>query len=413
MLFQYNFTNKAMKRTSTLALFILLVNVSFAQSSTYDSIFTGGRWRTFFTYLPSGFNSLTKHSLVLAFHGGGATSYVSLQYQSRLSQKADSAGFILVYPEGVKIAGSRTFNAGGCCSPATTLNIDDVGFVNALLDILFKSLPVDTARVYATGFSNGALLCYRLANQLSNRIAAIAPVEGVLIHFPWAPTRAVPIISFHSYKDFNIPYYGGLTIGPSGTYYAPQDSIFSIISSNYSCAVKKEILFHDTSQYDHFKYSDCNCGSVIEQFVSYDGEHSWPGGLSVSGVTVSDKFSASYLMWEFFKKYTISCNASAVGEEQVNRKSFWIEQNYPNPFNPETVIKYSLPEDSYVSLKVYDFLGREVVTMVDAYQNAGEYSNTLSSRLLSSGSVSFTSGVYYYRIIAGGFSKSMKMIYLK
>jgi polyhydroxybutyrate depolymerase len=114
--------------------FILLIslsNLAFAQTNIYDSIFVGGRWRTFLTHLPTGYNTSNNYPLVLAFHGGGLLGYQSIQYQSRLSQKSDTAGFIVVYPEGVKIAGNRTWNAGGCCAPSTTKNIDDVGFVTS------------------------------------------------------------------------------------------------------------------------------------------------------------------------------------------------------------------------------------------------------------------------------------------
>ncbi len=290
-----------------LSFLLLLFHVSFCQTNSYDSIFVAGRWRTFYTHLPTGYNAAVQYPLVLIFHGGGSSSgYQPVQYTSQLSLKADTAGFIAVYPEGAKLAGIRTWNAGTCCQPATTFNIDDVGFVNILLDTLFKRMPIDTIRVYATGFSNGSLLCFRLANQLTSRFAAIAPVAGDLVYYPWISSRAIPIISFHSYQDFNIPYFGGVTIGPSGSYFPPQDSIFNVISTNYSCAVVKDTLLQGTALYDHFIYHTCACNAVIDEYVSYDGEHSWPGGLPVSGKPVSNKFSASYLMWEFFKKYSIS-----------------------------------------------------------------------------------------------------------
>ena len=304
-------------------------NFTFAQTDVYDSINVSGRWRTFLTHLPSGYNSSNKYPLVLAFHGGGLLGYQSIQYQSGLSQKADSSNFIVVYPEGVKVAGNRTWNAGGCCAPATTLNIDDVGFVNSLLNILFSTRPIDTTRVYATGFSNGALLCYRLANQLTHRFAAIAPVAGNLMYYPWNPSRAIPIISFHSYADQNVKYYGGVTIGATGTYFPPQDSMFNIIGSHYNCTILKDTVFHNISQYDHYTYSHCSCNAIIEQYVSYDGEHSWPGGLSSGTVTVSNQFSATYLMWQFFKKYTTSCSTTGIESMGGITNKLIV---YPNPF---------------------------------------------------------------------------------
>ena len=84
--------------------FILLISLSnwaFTQTNIYDSIFVGGRWRTFLTHLPTGYSTSNNYPMVLAFHGGGLLGYQSIQYQSRLSQKSDTAGFIVVYPEGV------------------------------------------------------------------------------------------------------------------------------------------------------------------------------------------------------------------------------------------------------------------------------------------------------------------------
>ena len=339
--------NKKIMKKNILQLIILLLltNLACAQTNIYDSIFVGGRWRTFLTHLPTGYNTSNNYPLVLAFHGGGLLGYQSIQYQSRLSQKSDTAGFIVVYPEGVKIAGNRTWNAGGCCAPSTTKNIDDVGFVNSLLNNLFANRPIDTTRVYATGFSNGALLCYRLANQLTNRFAAIAPVAGNLMYYPWNPSRSIPIISFHSYQDQNVKYFGGVTVGSTGTYFPPQDSTFNIISANYFCGILKDTLFHNTNQYDHFKYSNCLCNSVIEQYVSYDGEHSWPGGLSSGTVTVSNKFSATYLMWQFFQDYTTSCITTGV--ENINESNTSISV-YPNPFTTTIQLKNVSNKTEYV-----------------------------------------------------------------
>ena len=115
-----------------ITLLLIVSNCSFGQTNIYDSIYVGGRWRTFLTHLPTGYIASGNYPLVLAFHGGSPLGYQSIQYQSRLSIKADSSSFIVVYPEGVKVAGNRTWNAGGCCAPATSLNIDDVGFVNSL-----------------------------------------------------------------------------------------------------------------------------------------------------------------------------------------------------------------------------------------------------------------------------------------
>ncbi len=368
-----------------LFLIIILLHVlggfSFGQTNVYDSIYVGGLWRTYLIHLPTNYSTSTNYPLVLAFHGGGPLGYQSIQYQSRLSQKADSSNFILVYPEGVKIAGNRTWNAGGCCAPSTNLNIDDVGFVNSLLNNLFTNRPIDTTRVYATGFSNGSLLCYRLANQLSNRFAAIAPVAGDLMYYPWNPSKEVPIISFHSYQDLNVKYYGGVTIGATGTYFPPQDSMFNIISSNYSCSILKDTLYHNTNQYNHLKYSNCLCNSVIEQYISYDGEHSWPDGLSSVGVTVSSQFSATYLMWQFFQNYRTNCITSEINEIN-NRENLRI---YPNPFKNKISLINTTGFENYILLNAMGqviWTGKNIEQKDFLYLPNGLYFLKVENRIL-------------------------------
>ncbi len=87
-------------------------------------------------------------------------------------------------------------------------------------------------------------------------------------------------------------------------------------------------------------------------------------------------------------------------------KSYFLAQNYPNPFNPETSIKYSLPKYSYVTLKIYDMLGREVKTVVDSFQNTGSYVETIDIS-------GFASGIYFYTLRAGDFVETKKMSLIK
>jgi hypothetical protein len=83
-----------------------------------------------------------------------------------------------------------------------------------------------------------------------------------------------------------------------------------------------------------------------------------------------------------------------------------LQQNYPNPFNPSTVIDYSLPGSSHVILKIYDVLGREVRTLVDVKQNAGSHNIIFQAADLPS-------GVYFYRLQAGAYSETKKLLLLK
>ena len=96
-------------------------------------------------------------------------------------------------------------------------------------------------------------------------------------------------------------------------------------------------------------------------------------------------------------------------------EAFHLSQNYPNPFNPSTVISYQLPVAGHVTLKVFDLLGRELVTLVDEFKNAGTYNSQFSIINLPAGrqGSQLSSGVYFYTLRAGTFSQSRKMILLK
>ena len=85
---------------------------------------------------------------------------------------------------------------------------------------------------------------------------------------------------------------------------------------------------------------------------------------------------------------------------------FGLSQNYPNPFNPSTTIQYSIPQRSNVSLRVYDILGNEVATIVDEYKSAGSYEVTFDA-------IGLSSGFYFYKLRAGSFVETKKMILLK
>ncbi len=87
-------------------------------------------------------------------------------------------------------------------------------------------------------------------------------------------------------------------------------------------------------------------------------------------------------------------------------KRYTLEQNYPNPFNPVTTIKYQIPKAGNVSLKIYDILGNEVVTLVDAQKEVGRYEVSFDASSLAS-------GVYIYRLLAGEFVNVKKMVLLK
>ena len=101
----------------------------------------------------------------------------------------------------------------------------------------------------------------------------------------------------------------------------------------------------------------------------------------------------------------------SVEDEIPGVLNFILKQNYPNPFNPSTTIRYEIPEQSFVTIKVYDVLGNEIVTLLNEEKSAGSYEVTFDSH---SGNVrNLTSGIYFYKLQAGSFVETKKMILLK
>jgi len=402
----------AMKRLTYIFFLVLFVQNLYAQ---YDSIKVDNRWRTFLVHLPPSYESTpedTLFSVILALHGGFGSAY-SMQHQSQLSQKADTAAqpFIVVYPEGVKSPdGVRTWNAGDCCGYAQEENIDDVAFISALIDTLLQRYRIESQRVYVTGMSNGGMMSYRLAEELTFKIAAIAPVAATMVlEGPWQPTRPMPIIHFHSYLDENIPYYGGVGNGFSDHYNPPVDSVLNVWAELNGCVLRNDTLFHEEGEYLFKVWSQCNNNADIHCYVTYDGGHSWPGGEKPTPFSdpPSEKINADDLMWAFFLGHPADNNTSTVkNNNRLSPGALLLLHNYPNPFNARTFISYQLGKACFVRLNIFNLHGQHIQSLVRQKQNAGSYRYSFEAQ-------SLPSGIYFYELKTDGRRWVRKMILLK
>ena len=111
----------------------------------------------------------------------------------------------------------------------------------------------------------------------------------------------------------------------------------------------------------------------------------------------------SPLRWD---SASVNISVTGVGENPSNPTVFKLYENYPNPFNPSTTLRYSIPEGSFTSIKIYNSLGSEVATLVNETKSAGTYEVEFNASDLSS-------GIYYYTLQAGSFSETKKMILMK
>lgn len=256
----------------TASILFLAANL-FGQTGSFVS---GGQTRTFYAHVPSG---LQNPPLVISMHGMGGNGSQQRQ-MSRFDQLANRENFVVVYPDGI--------NSQWDISGST-----DVNFLLALIDTMHARHGIDRNRVYATGFSMGGMMSYKLACSAADKIAAIGPVAGYplggMIGRTCSPARPVPIIHIHGSID-NVVSFPGLASyisqwveknGCPGTAQITQP----YPESKPSSKVKKEY------------YGVCNQESEIIVLTVEGMDHAYPGSFGSSDINASEE------IWAFFKTH--------------------------------------------------------------------------------------------------------------
>jgi len=290
---------------SALSLALLSGNVTYSDKGCKDltgesgsflkMITSGGIERSYMLYVPSKYKHNRRTPMVFNFHGGGGQAGGHFGY-SELWAMADRYHFILVTPDGY----GNYWNAGQCCGAASAEEVDDVGFVSDLIDEIMKDYCVDPYRIFATGFSNGGALSNRLACDLSDRIAAIAPIASWDSTNICIPSRPVPMIAFHGTDDLVVNYLGGL--------YA----VTSWAARN-GCSDETEI-YYQKGDVTCEAYKGCAENATVVFCTIDGGGHNWPGALDLYaidpvkyyyfGYTTQD-IDASAAMWKFFAHHSM------------------------------------------------------------------------------------------------------------
>jgi polyhydroxybutyrate depolymerase len=287
------------------------------------SLRVADRNRRYIVHVPPQARENRPLPVILSFHGGGGTAKGGQEYAGA-DPLADREGIIMVYPEGTGTLPRRlhTWNAGSCCGYARDHHVDDVGFVRALLDDLARRAPVDQRRVYATGLSNGGMMSYRLAAELGDRIAAIAPIAGGMVVDSIRSPRPVPIMHIHSIDDPRALYKGGL--GPPFPFtharvmHPVMDSVIAHWVAFDRCpqapAVGETIHGRATSpSATHtatpIRYGPCAGGSEFVLWKLTGAGHVWPGAGVQSWQQyvgpATDVIGADTLMWRFFQRFSL------------------------------------------------------------------------------------------------------------
>lgn len=319
-------------------LFFAIFSFSQDFSLTHD-----GMTRTYRLHIPEGYNPDSLYPLVINMHGLGSNAFEQ-EFYSEFNQVSDSAGIVVVYPNGI----NETWNV------SSETGINDVGFISVLIDTIDLSYSIDLNRVYATGMSMGGFMSYRLACELSDRIAAIASVTGLQAYYPCNPARPVPVAQFHGTADPVVPYAGvPSTISNWVNYNTCPDS--AVITD------LPDIDTTDNSTVTVSYYGPCSESTEVILYTIINGGHTWPGASLIIGTTNQD-IDASVEIWDFFSRFTLEGATSVNDNPEETTVSFNV---YPNPVSGYVTVHLNAQQSSRLDFKIFSMTGESVMELND------------------------------------------------
>jgi polyhydroxybutyrate depolymerase len=316
-----------------------------------------GVTREYIIYIPAIYDGLNPVPLLFNFHGYGMSANDQMTVLN-MRAVADTAGFIIVYPQGTLHWGSPHWNVG---SWTLGSNADDIGFTEAMIDKLATNYDIDLKRVYSCGYSNGGYFSFELACQLSDKIAAIGSVGGAMSTETYTscnPLHPTPVVTIHGTVDATISY--------DGTTPANSKSLADVNSywANFNNIVDPPIISTlpninssdgSTVELSHYVNGD-NCTS-LKHYKVIGGNHDWPGSWGNMDIN-SDE-----VIWNFVSQYDINgligCVTNSLIEHSISLENFSV---YPNPVNSQLTIDIGLLEEKEFS--VYNPIGELVLSGV-------------------------------------------------
>lgn len=349
-----SFNSSPMKFFIATLLFICAYGFALSQQTIVDTITHDGLDRQYIVYVPDSYTPGTPAPLVLNFHGYGSNALEQMFYGD-FRPIADTAGFLIVHPQGtLDFLGATHWNVGWGVS-----SVNDVGFIRALIDSLSVMYAIDPVRVYSTGMSNGGFFSYKLACELSERIAAIASVTGSMNANQAAscnPGHPMPVMAIHGTADETVQYAGTFL-------FASIASVLAYWVGFNACEATPIIEQipdtdpNDGSTVEHQRYPNGTHGAEVEHYKIINGGHTWPGSAFVIGVTNQD-MDASKEIWRFFSKYDI--NGLIDPLSATTHASLNPVRVYPNPARTSITIEHG--SDQPVPFVFSTLQGQQILT---------------------------------------------------
>lgn len=290
---------------------------NFVQNKT-ETIQHEGVERIYHIYFPKNFNKKKSAPMVLALHGGGGmgSKFEEQVSGGTLTAAAEERGVVLVFPEGIK----KRWNAGRPEVFNGKKMYDDFGFISNLIDKMIRTYNIDEKRVYVTGISNGGFMSVRLALDLSQKIAAVAPVTAQIskANKDKHPDFPISIMIINGTADRLVPYKGGhvrpFRFGRSkGIILSTQKTIkmfsyFNKCNKGAELQILADKVPDDGTKVEIVKYSECEDKSEVVLVKVIGGGHTWPSGVQylaprMIGV-VSKEINASEMILDFFLSHS-------------------------------------------------------------------------------------------------------------
>jgi len=268
--------------------------------------------------IPVGVNLREKLPVVLFFHGFGGTSLNGLE-QGKWIEKSEQEKFFAVGLDGVLkdpekpesfLKNQQSWNSGIDYTPSAKQNVDDVKYTNAVIDdlIALADGKVDEKRIFASGFSNGAGMTFRVGVELADRIAAIAPVSNMLLVSADKLSYPVSLLLIFGTADPIVPITGakgafgkGVTARPSA------EESWQTWAKLLNCTDSAPSTIYDKDGVKGMAYTACDGGAEPEFYTVKGMGHAWPGGRGFLPATLvgpsSNAINATDIIWTFFMKH--------------------------------------------------------------------------------------------------------------
>lgn len=329
-----------------------LFSSGYSQTFISQTIDHDGLTREYSIYFPASYDGTTNFPLLFNLHGGGGTNS-AWQVTSDMRPIADTADFILVYPQArPDPSDGNSFN----WIPKVPGTFDDVPFFSSLIDTIASNYQIDQNRIYACGYSLGGDMTFELGCKLNNRIAAIAPVARTMQSNPnsfCSPVHPTGVLTILGTDDLVSPY-NGIVFG--GTeYYISAAATHSYWAMHNNC-VTNAIMNTVSPSVERYTWSTTSDCAYVEE-LKVIGGHDWPGSFGNMTIDANEE------IWQFLSRYDINgligCATTSIHENNSKLENYRV---YPNPVNAQLTIDLGLAEEK--EFRLYNPIGELVLSGV-------------------------------------------------